>query len=307
MKKSPLVSIVICSYNGGANLAECLGALIPQIGDQAEVIVVDSASDENNRAEMAKLVTLHSAVQLIRVDQPGSSLARNRGVQLATADWLVFLDDDSVPFPDWLEKLLSTLAAASPTQAVIGGGIYPRWPKGMSGEHLSKRWRTFLSLAEADKPGSVTDGYNVNGANYAVRRRVFLDIGGFSEALGRFRGRLLTGEESYVTKRVLDAGLGAGFDPAFKVYHKINRERLKISWILRRTFWEGVSEIRIFRSHGLLLPPHLRPVKLIASLPILLFLSIVHFQNHDYKMRLAMCIGACLSLLTPTSQDESPS
>jgi hypothetical protein len=99
--------------------------------------------------------------------------------------------------------------------------------------------------------------------------------------------------------------LGAGFDPAFKVHHKISRERLKISWILRRTFWEGVSEMRIFRSRELPLPPHLRPIKLIASLPILLFLAIVRFQNHDYKIRLAMCIGACTSLLTATHHDRS--
>jgi GT2 family glycosyltransferase len=239
------------------------------------------------------------------VDQPGHSRARNRGAHLAAAEWVVFLDDDAVPFPDWLGKLLAVLAAAPPTQAVIGGGIYPRWPDGISGEHLSKRWKMFLSLAEADKPGSVTDGYAVNGANYAIRRRVLLDIGGFSEKLGRVGGRLISGDESYVTKRVLDAGLGAGFDPSFKVYHKISRERLAISWILRRTFWEGVSEIRIFRSRDVPLPPHLRPIKLIVSLPILLILSIVRFQNHDWKIRLAMCVGACRGLLTMSAQNRS--
>ena len=205
---------------------------------------------------------------------------------------MVFLDDDTVPFPDWLAKLLATLHAASPTQAIIGGAIYPRWPDGMSGEHLSKRWKMFLSLAEANQPGSVTEGFAVNGANYAIRRRVLLDIGGFSETLGRVRGSLISGEDSHVIKRVLDAGLGASFDPAFKVYHKISPERLELSWILRRTFWEGFSEIRIFRSRHRPLPPHLRPIKLIASVPILLFLSLVHFQNHDYKIRLAMCVGA---------------
>jgi len=305
MNQGPLVSIVICSHNRSGDVSECLGALIPQIGAQAEVILVDSASDPKNKTEMEKLAILYPPVKLARVDQPGHSRARNRGVHLAAADWVVFLDDDAVPFPDWLERLLDTLAAASPAQAVIGGGIYPRWPDGMSGEHLSERWKMFLSLAEADRPGSVTEGYAVNGANYAIRRRVLLDIGGFSERLGRVGSSLISGDESHVTKRVLDAGLSAGFDPSFKVYHKISQERLKISWILRRTFWEGFSEIRIFRSRTLPLPPHLRPTKLIASLPILSFLSIVHLQNHDYKIRLAMCIGACISLLTGTGHDRS--
>src|SRR6267378_7172658 len=121
MNKRPLVSIVICSHNRSADVSECLGTLIPQIGCQAEVILVDSASDPKNKAQMAKLAVLYPAVKLTRVDQPGHSLARNRGVFLAVGDWVVFLDDDAVPFPDWLAKLLTAVAAASPTQVVIGG------------------------------------------------------------------------------------------------------------------------------------------------------------------------------------------
>jgi glucosyl-dolichyl phosphate glucuronosyltransferase len=298
MKKGPFVSIIICSHNRSVDVSDCLNSLMPQIGPEAEVILVDSASDPENHAELAKLAALFPLLKLIRVDHPGLSLARNRGVHQATADWIVFLDDDAVPFPDWLEKVLATLTAASPTQAVIGGAIYPQWPDGMNGDHLSGRWKMFLSLSTADRPGSVTDGSTVNGANYAIRRCVLLDIGGFPERLGRVGSSLISGDDCHVTQSVLDAGLGAGFDPAFKIYHKISRERLKLSWILRRTFWEGVSEMRMFRSRAQPLPRHLRPLKLTVSLPILLFLSIVRFQNHDYKLRLAMCIGACRSLLT---------
>ena len=281
MNKDLLVSIIICTHNRSADVSDCLGALIPQIGRQAEVILVDSASDPNDTAELKKLAMLYSVVKLTRVEEPGLSLARNCGVNLAAGEWVVFLDDDAVPFPDWLENLLAAVSAASPTQAVLGGGIYPRWPDGMSGEHLSKRWKIFLSLAEDEEPGSVTDGYAVHGANYAIRRRVLLDIGGFSERLGRVGASLISGDDSLVTQSILDAGLGVGFDPSFKVYHKISRERLKISWIMRRSFWEGFSTIRIFRSRNQPLPPHLRPIKLVASLPFLLMLSIIHFQNHD--------------------------
>jgi hypothetical protein len=176
----------------------------------------------------------------------------------------------------------------------------------MNGERLSKRWKMFLSLAEHEKPGKVTDGYYVNGANYAIRRSVLLDLGGFSERLGRVGASLISGEDSQVTQSVLDAGLGAGFDPAFKVYHKISRERLKVSWILRRTFWEGFNASQVFRSRKAPLPPSLRPLKLIASLPVLLILSIVHFRNHDWKIRLAMCAGSCMSLLTATTKNRTP-
>ena len=305
MNKDLLISIIICTHNRSADVSDCVGALIPLIGRQAEVILVDSASDPNDRTELTKLAMLYSVVKLTRVEEPGLSRARNCGINLAAGEWVVFLDDDAVPFPDWLENLLAAVSAASPTQAVIGGGIYPRWPDGTSGEHLSKRWKIFLSLAEADEPGSVMDGYAVHGANYAIRRRVLLDIGGFPERLGRVGASLISGDDSLVTQSILDAGLGAGFDPSFKVYHKISPERLKISWIVRRSFWEGFSSIRTFRLREQPLPPHLRPAKLVVSLPFLLVLSIVHFQNHDWKMRLAMCIGACVSLLTATGHRRS--
>jgi glycosyltransferase involved in cell wall biosynthesis len=306
MNKVPLVSIVICCHNRITDVSECVGALIPQNGGAAEVILVDSASDPNVQAKLAKLAILYPPVKLTRVDRPGLALARNCGVHLAAGEWVVFLDDDVVPFPDWLEKLLAAVACAPPSKAVIGGGIHPRWPDGMSGERLSERWKMFLSLAESDKPGSVTDGYAVNGANYAIRRRVLLDIGGFSERFGRIgAASLISGDESQVTQSVLDVGLHAGFDPAFKVYHKISQERLKLSWILRRTFWEGVSNMRIFRSRDQPLPSHLRPLKLIASLPVLLILSIVQFHNHEWKIRLAMCLGACMGLLTATGIEAS--
>ena len=299
MSKGPLVSVVICSHNRSADVAECLEALMPQIGAKAEVVLVDSASDPGNQAEMARLAAHYPALRLIRLNEPGVSLARNRGVELASADWVVFLDDDAIPFPDWLEKLLAALAAAPPTQAVIGGGILPKWPKGVDGELYSKRWRMFLSIADADTAGSVTEGYTVACANYAIRRRVLLDLGGFSEEFGRIGESLVSGADSHITKYVLDAGLGANFDPTFKIYHKISPQRLKLPWILRRTFWEGVSDVWIFRSHHLPLPPHLQPLKLLASLPVLLLLSLLQFKNHDYKIRAAMCLGACLSLLRP--------
>jgi glycosyltransferase involved in cell wall biosynthesis len=305
MSKGPLVSVVICSHNRSADASECLAALIPQVSSAAEVILVDSASSPIDQAQMKETAARYPEVKLIRVDEPGVSLARNRAVELASADWLVFLDDDAVPFPDWLEKLLAVLADASPRQAVIGGGILPLWPPGVNGERFSKRWKTFLSIHDSDIAGSVTEGYTVACANYAIRRRVLLDLGGFSEEFGRIGDSLVSGADSHITKYVLDAGLGAHFDPAFKVYHKISPQRLKLPWILRRTFWEGVSDVRIFRSHNLRLPPHLRPLKLFASLPVLLFLSLIHFRNHDYKIRAAMCLGACLTLLRAANPDQT--
>src|SRR5260370_28827668 len=168
MKRDPFVSTIICSHSRSAGVSECLNSPMPQIGPEAEVILVDSASDPKNEAELAKLASLFPLLKLIRVDHPGLSLARNRGVHRATADWIVFLDDDAVPFPDWLETLLATLTAASPTQAVIGGANFPKWPHGMNGRHLLERTERFLFLSQADRGGTAPRPCAVSGANLAI-------------------------------------------------------------------------------------------------------------------------------------------
>src|SRR5258708_39630406 len=122
MNKGSLVSIVICSHNRSADVSECLEALMPQICAEAEVILVDSASDPKNEAEMAKLAILYPAVNLTRVDRPGLSLARNRGVHLAAGDWGVVLDDDAVPVPDWVGKVFRYGGPPAPTPSRLWGG-----------------------------------------------------------------------------------------------------------------------------------------------------------------------------------------
>jgi glycosyltransferase involved in cell wall biosynthesis len=64
VNKGPFVSVVICSHIRSADVLECLDALIPQIGPEAEVILVDSASDPKNEAELAKLANCHLTPKL---------------------------------------------------------------------------------------------------------------------------------------------------------------------------------------------------------------------------------------------------
>src|ERR1700722_18703282 len=64
---TPLVSVIICSHNRSADVSECVSALIPQINSQAEAILVDSASDPDDQAEMTRLGNLYPTLKLTRV------------------------------------------------------------------------------------------------------------------------------------------------------------------------------------------------------------------------------------------------
>jgi glycosyltransferase involved in cell wall biosynthesis len=113
---APVLSVVVCSYNGAARIGRTLDALAAQtIAERLEIVVVDDGSRTP--------IPARPGVRLVRHDlNRGLAAARNTGVAHATADRIAFTDDDCVPDPDWAERLL---AAFAPGVAAVGGPVRP--------------------------------------------------------------------------------------------------------------------------------------------------------------------------------------
>lgn len=116
------VSIIITTYRRTAMLAELLATLSPQLaGHSAETIVIDNCPDAS-----ARMVVDGAGVSSVRyVHEPRSGVvhARNRGVAEADGTYLIFLDDDEVPCPGWLD---AWLAQANGATDLAFGRIVPR-------------------------------------------------------------------------------------------------------------------------------------------------------------------------------------
>jgi glycosyltransferase involved in cell wall biosynthesis len=101
------VSVVIPCYNGGRFLRETLESVLQQTHPALEVIVVDDGSTDDSAA-IAE--SYGPPVRVIRQQNQGESVARNRGIDEARGEWVAFLDADDV----WIsEKLERQLAAAT--------------------------------------------------------------------------------------------------------------------------------------------------------------------------------------------------
>jgi len=118
----PFVSVIIPVYNDAVRLQRCLQALEQQIypSDRYEVIVVDNGS--TNCVEIAAIAAQfkHAIVALETV--PGSYVARNRGIALASGEILAFTDADCIPAANWLKQGVKHLCQ-SPNQGLVAGRV----------------------------------------------------------------------------------------------------------------------------------------------------------------------------------------
>lgn len=109
----PDVSVVVPTCNRSAALVECLKALAAQTYPRYEVLVIDDASTDDTAARLAALAADHAdvAVRILQnPEQRGANPSRNRGIRAARAPLVAFLDDDCVPQPDWLARLVAPFA-----------------------------------------------------------------------------------------------------------------------------------------------------------------------------------------------------
>jgi len=101
------VSAVVLTYNKAWIVRECLASLRCQSRQADEVIVVDDASTDDTRSELANLPA--SWLRLTQRKNRGQSRARNIGFRYATGDYLVFIDGDVVMESDMLESMARAL------------------------------------------------------------------------------------------------------------------------------------------------------------------------------------------------------
>lgn len=97
---TPKFSVIIPAYNAAATLARALDSVLAQTWPAHEIIVVDDGSTD---ASATVATGYGDKIRYLRQHNAGVSAARNHGVQVASGDWLAFLDADDWYYPDRLK------------------------------------------------------------------------------------------------------------------------------------------------------------------------------------------------------------
>jgi glycosyltransferase involved in cell wall biosynthesis len=154
---------------------------------------------------------------------PGLARARNRGARCCNTDLVAYLDDDCLPAPDWLERILAefqddhVIAVSGRVEGIVPEqGVEPwHWAAARDSRRPQRRrvdgrtagWFEFANF------GALGDG-----GNMAFRRAAFQVWPGFDERLGR-GAALDCGEEHYAFFNLVERGYRLVYTPAAVVLH----------------------------------------------------------------------------------------
>lgn len=94
LKKNPLVSVIVPVYNVEKYVHECVGSIVAQTYSNLEIILVDDGSPDSCPQICDSLAESDARIKVIHKKNGGLGFARNSGLDIATGEYVVFVDSD---------------------------------------------------------------------------------------------------------------------------------------------------------------------------------------------------------------------
>lgn len=252
-------SVIIVSHNSRKDLEICLSSLIPTIQVQDELIVVDNASADGSAAFIAQN---YPDVRLIcNRKNLGFGWGCNLGASNAHGEYLVFLNPDTRVTPDWLDPLVDVLASDPEVGLVTPKILLLSNPQCVNtcGNEIHISGLTLcrgIGLPHTAFP--LREDVNaVSGAAFAIRKDLFISLGGFDEKFFMYM------EDTDLSMRARLAGYRIIYTPDSVVYHDYT-----LAFGPHKTFYQE-------RNRYLMLLKNFRWQTLLALLPALLLVEVI--------------------------------
>jgi len=178
------VTIIIATWNGLDYLRECLPAVLAQDYPRFEVVVVDNGSSDGT---ITWIREHYPEVHILRnPTNVGFALANNQGIRNTDGDYVVTLNNDTVPEPGWLQALVDAVET-SPEVGMVASQIrfYDRPDildsAGIEVDVLGTAWNRRLGEAAVDEPKGCEEVFGPSAAAALYRREMLNEIGLFDE------------------------------------------------------------------------------------------------------------------------------
>jgi glycosyltransferase involved in cell wall biosynthesis len=227
------LSVIVISLNEGDFLRRTVDNLLDTLPPSTEIIVVDDGSKDGSTDFLSDADGYPSVTLLRSAERLGVPKARNFGAARATGAVLVFSDAHVLTPPGWVDALLEILAR--PEVGAVAPAISAMRPAAVECTGYGQKWLD-SSLSVGWLPQQSSTPYPVPllcGCFFAMRREVFIAIGGFDSGLV-----LWGAEDSEISIRLWTCGYECWVVPEVEVQHAF---RAKFPYEVK---WEPVLHNR---------------------------------------------------------------
>ncbi len=230
--------IIIVDYNSQPYLAQCIEALATQTDQRFEVVIV------NNGTEPIIPLDVWSDYEWLSILETGSNTGfsggSNIGAEGAQTEWVITLNPDAWPEPDWFETLMA-VGDSQPAYAMLSSTLLQQsQPDRLDGAGevysiFGLSWRGGQGRALSDLNEGNRDVLGPCGAAAAYRREVYEAVNGFDEdyfcfledvdlalRLQSLEKKCLHVRHAYI--RHVGGGSSDGDGSAFQIYHSYKNQ-----------------------------------------------------------------------------------
>lgn len=252
------LTVLICTHNRADLLDRVLRSLNaarrPTI--PVQILVAANACTDDTVARIHAYQAQQTAhgwlpLRLIEVPAPGKSHALNGAIPEIDTELTAFVDDDHRVDENYLVAI-EQAAMLWPDAGMYCGRILPDWDGSEPAwVHDDGPYRIYplpiprYDQGEAAKTITAEEGPIPGGGNLVARRRVFEVAGQFSTELGPHGHDLGGGEDSEYVLRVLSRGERCQYVPDILQHHYVDTERLRLGYLLRKSYQRTRSTSRI--------------------------------------------------------------
>ncbi|GIO92511.1 hypothetical protein J31TS3_37380 [Paenibacillus lactis] len=233
------ISVVLCTYQRSQKLINSIESLLEQTlaQEKYEIIVV------NNDYLNTDILTLvndlrrkhnidESFLRYIEAPLKGLSYARNAGLFEAKGEIILYIDDDAIADSELLKQTIKGFNE-NPDFGVIGGNIILNINENRP-RVVRPGFEAYWSQLVVDKEGISESLYQWEfpyGANFAVRQKALMRIGGFRSSYGRKGNDYAGGEEIVVSFLMKEIGYKVGLNSLMKVIHDVDISRYTVEHV----------------------------------------------------------------------------
>ena len=264
----PKVSVIIPTYNSSATIGETLESVFRQTYKDFEIILINDGSTDSLMEVLDPIQD--NRLKIFNYENSGLSVARNRGINQASGDYLIFLDADDLWTSDKLETHVNALDQAKEINPRVG--VVYSWSYYLDDETQSC-FTNQPKPYEGDVLAKILESnFITNGSNPMIIRKAIDSVGYFNP---EFQG---AADWEYWIR------LAQHWDyllvPQRQIFYRQSRQSMSSNI-------EHMEEdqLRLLQSTFPTLPDHLQPIQATTRSHIYLYSAQLYFTRFPGKTR----------------------